>query len=222
MDDSIKTLVDIASVMYENSLNSGKTDSSDEDTVHLVECDLADFMVYLAMSDGVITQDEADEISLMSEKAGLGIDADPAVIAWSAKTGNIFSTEFEKKIPFTFEDAVEHDNYMMDWKGGSEVKQLSKFLLAIYKILGKWFIEMDGEATWGEKRNYDIYIKMLEDYRAANHIVDEDIDEDEDIDDEDEDMDDEDKDTVSNIDDCIKEILARTPVKHGVEAPRKG
>ena len=170
---------------------------------------------------------------------------------------------------------------MVNKAGYSNAAQLSRLLLTVYKILGRWFIGMDGEVSKGERINYDTYIKTLEDYRDANYIgndednnidgegaymddadedmdaededmddededmddegedmddqdedvddEDEDLDEDEDIDDEDEDTGDEDGDmdkdgraAGGNIDDYIKEILARTSAKRGVEAPKKG
>ena len=241
MEEYIKTLVDAVCAIFDNTVLPDGTDLRERKLGKLVRIELGEFMIYLALSDGAVTQDEAEAIGAMMKSADFGLGADIDRIALYAKAGNILSTEFESKPQLGFKTVVNIDNAIAR-SGRSEKSKFSDSLLTVYKILGKWIIDIDGEASIGERINYDTYIKMLEDYRDANYIGDEDEDmddededmddEDEDMDDEDEDMDDDDADTddaddvaelnVDMAEDYIREILARKPARRGVEAPRKG
>lgn len=187
-----------------------------------VKIELARFMTYLAIADGMISQDESDAIGEMMEKLTGDKAMTPELVAQLAKVQNSYSAEFDSTAPSTLVIAVQADNTFIE-NGLSEAAVLSMTILQVYKYVGQYFINMDGKATQGELLNYSTYMQMLEEYRNEHFRgADEDDDGNED---EEEYGDDEIEDDLIVNDDEIEnmeDISTASPVKKGVKAPRKG
>ena len=122
--------------------------------------ELGMFMMYLSASDGTIEWEEADFISEMCN-----LNLNPNNVADFIRENNIYSTEFETKVPITFQIMVKADNELKKLgidKSGSEI------LLQTYKIVGKILVDVDDDIDDNEASDYTIYINMLERYRDAN------------------------------------------------------
>ena len=253
MDNEVKSVMDgICSILDNIKLPEG-TDMDGTVLSQALKAELGKFMIYLAMSDGAVTDAEAVEISEMLKAVSEDVSADPEGIAQMARLGDIYSKEFETKPAASLAFAIDFDNGLIK-AGHSGLAQLSGSVLLLYKALGNWFINLDGKASKGEKLSYSTYIKMLEDYRAENFAGSKDdvitrmnaemdallgdvrinlvTDETDDGTDDAESATGKDAgDTVKGVvgnapkdgtDGDMKDTPARTSVKKGVKAPRKG
>ena len=167
MDNEVNSVMDgICSILDNIKLPEG-TDMDGTVLSQALKAELGKFMIYLAMSDGAVTDAEAVEISEMLKDISEDVSADPEGIAQMARLGDIYSKEFETKPAASLAFAIDFDNGLIK-AGHSGLAQLSGSVLLLYKALGNWFINLDGKASKGEKLSYSTYIKMLEDYRAKN------------------------------------------------------
>ena len=167
MDNEVKSVLDGICSIFDNITLPEGIDLNGMSLSDALKAELGMFMIYLAMSDGAVTDAEAAEISEMMKNIGDGVSADPESIALIARMGNIYSKEFETTPAKSLAFAIDFDNGMIK-AGHSAMAQLSGSVLLLYKALGNWFINLDGKASKGEKLSYSTYIKMLEDYRAKN------------------------------------------------------
>ncbi len=118
------------------------------------------FMMYLSASDGTIQWDEA---SIISDICDLNLS--PSNLGDFIRDKNIYSTEFESKVPVTFKLMVTADNELR--KAGVDVTG-SDLLLETYKAVGEALVKADGDVDENEVSDYKIYINMLERYRDEN------------------------------------------------------
>lgn len=155
----LKELVDnmceaVGSVSEKAELPDGMDD--------IVRMELGMFMMYLSASDGTIKWDEAHLISDMCN-----LDLTPNNIGDFIRKNNIYSTEFEQKLPVIFELMVKVDNALYD--AGRSDLSVSDSLLDTYKALGQAIIQSDREVDDNEVKDYKIFISMLEEYRDRNY-----------------------------------------------------
>jgi hypothetical protein len=167
MDDQVKSVMDGICSIFDNIKLPEGTDLNGTVLSKALKAELGKFMIYLAMSDGAVTDAEAVEISEMLKDISEDVSADPEGIAQMARLGNIYSKEFETTPAASLAFAIDFDNGLIK-AGHSGLAQLSGSVLLLYKALGNWFINLDGKASKGEKLSYSTYIKMLEDYRDKN------------------------------------------------------
>lgn len=118
------------------------------------------FMMYLSASDGTIEWDEARTISDICE-----LNLTPNELGKYIRENNIYSTEFEQKVPVTFQIMVKADEAMR--ANGIDVSG-SDAMISAYKAVGEALIKSDGDVDDNEVSDYKIYINMLEEYRDNN------------------------------------------------------
>lgn len=122
--------------------------------------ELGMFMMYLSASDGTIEWDEARTISEICN-----LNLTPNELGQFIRENNIYSTEFEAKVPVTFQLIVTGDNKLAEM--GIDVSG-SDAMLATYKAVGEALIKSDCDVDDNEVKDYKIYINMLEEYRDKN------------------------------------------------------
>ncbi len=157
-NETLKSLVDH---MCEVIDSIAEKTSLPEKTGDAARMEIGMFMMYLAASDGQIRWDEARTISEICR-----MNITPNNVGDFIRKNNIYSTEFEQKIPITFEIMVRIDNVLLDRgidASGSEA------MLETYKAVGEALIKSDGEVDDNEMTDYRIYINMLEEYRDNNY-----------------------------------------------------
>lgn len=122
--------------------------------------ELGSFMMYLSASDGQISWEEAEIISDICE-----LNLTPNTMGNFIRQQNIYSTEFENKVPVTFQMMVTADNALIEQ---GEEAAASEAMLDTYRVVGKALIQSDGDVDDNEVSDYRIYINMLEKYRDQN------------------------------------------------------
>ena len=128
----------------------------------LLRMNLLHFAMYIAASDEQITYSETEVISALCRKIYI-----PEEIIDEIKEKNIYSTEFEQKVPFIVDLMVQTDN-QLDAQKANDPIPLSEEILTIFKEVANAVAKADGEVTKQEKEDMDIYIGMLENYLDSN------------------------------------------------------
>ena len=153
----LKELVDnmcdaVESVGVQGGLESGVGNAS--------RIEIGMFMMYLSASDGTIEWEEANIISNICN-----LNLSPSNLADFIRENNIYSTEFETKVPITFQMMVTADNELR--KAGVDISG-SEAMIGTYKAVGEALVKADGDVDDNEVKDYTIYINMLEQYRDKN------------------------------------------------------
>lgn len=131
------------------------------DGMQVAKVELAEFLMYLSASDGKIEWNEANNIAEYLE-----MPATPEVVNGVIREQNIYSTEFEKKIPLTFQVVVKCDNLL--WDNGKRSECSADLALKLYKAEGEELLATDGNVDANERQDFNIYINMLENYINQN------------------------------------------------------
>ena len=137
---------------------------SGEDFYKVLKTELAFFMMYLSASDGEIKREEAELISNVWDTALM-----PSKIVDFIERNNIYSTEFENKVPISFRTVIKLDNEL---ESNGLKATLTDSLLSVYILAGKGIVHVDGDNCDHENEltDYNIYIDMLKEYRDNNLI----------------------------------------------------
>lgn len=123
--------------------------------------DLALFLMYLSASDGEINWDEAEFISKV-----MGTDYGPSNFNELIQALNIYSVEFESKVPDTFKFIIDYENVLFDV--GYDNSSVSETMIEMYQEFATAFINIDGDEHINEIQDSQIYISMMKDYRKNN------------------------------------------------------
>ncbi len=126
---------------------------SDYDRATRVE--VAFFLLFLAMSDGIIGMDEASEIGSIC-----GIELNRYNIDEYIDGGKIADREFVDRPPLQFQIMVEIDKVLYDI--GTNL-DCARSMLDVYKYLGSESVRMSGGKA-ARKMRYVQYIGMMERY----------------------------------------------------------
>jgi hypothetical protein len=129
---------------------------------NVARLEVAMFMMYLSASDGTIKWEEA---KTLSEICGLNLT--PNNIADLIRKQNIYSTEFEDRVPVSFQMMVAADNALKKQGLTSDVSA-ADLMIKVYKEIGEALIKSDSDVDDNELRDYNIYINMLQEYRDKN------------------------------------------------------
>ena len=119
------------------------------------------FMMYLAASDGEISQEEAD---LISETCDLDLTVES--VAEYIDDNDLYSEAFEQKEPVSLKVMVAADNVL--YQSGQSISG-SEALLETYRALGIGLITADDVVTGNEEQDLNIYINMMTEYRNKNY-----------------------------------------------------
>ena len=124
--------------------------------------ELGEFLAYLSASDGTI---KSAETQMISECTGESFT--PASLKAIIQENNIYSVEFESKVPEGMDILAEIDNILLDLLEEPQDFAISELYLNVYRQAGEALIMADGDADEAELQDYDIYMTMLE------HFLDE-------------------------------------------------
>lgn len=132
----------------------------------ILKLELLRFLAYVAVSDGVISWKEC---RFMAEL--LDANATPKSIDELIRENDIYSTEFEEKVPLSFHTAVVTDNLLYE-NGEGEDLELGHLLYVLYGQAAVGLVEANGRTVDtmepAEKENIHIYLGMLKSYIEDN------------------------------------------------------
>lgn len=144
-----------------DTLDEGPLGLAQTTSTTLKECiqvELTDYLMYLSAADGEIAWQESDFI-----RDYLEYDLTTDKIHQLIVEEQIYSTEFEEKVPLSMLVFVRADNAMYDEKGHNDFLS-SELLFNIFEILGKEFLACDDDVSDDEIRDLTIYLNMLKNY----------------------------------------------------------
>ncbi len=134
------------------------------DVQNILKVDLMRFMMYLSASDGKIAAEEAKTVS---DVVGLE-HIHPENLADLIKEWNVYTETFERTVPAILRFAVTIDNAI--YNDGKKA-DLAHHIIELYKAAGALLIQTDNNIDEREKRDYSIYIQMLESYRTKTSKI---------------------------------------------------
>lgn len=122
----------------------------------VLETSMASFLMYMTASDGVIHDNEVEFFNRL-----LGYDSTPESIKECIIENNIYSIEYESKLPQIGELVVAMDLLMIAHDEVSD-STLLESLTELYWFVGTAIAKCDGEFSSSEKRELEIYLGMLQ------------------------------------------------------------
>ena len=153
----------LINTMAEAVENAGSTMGLDDGAGNAARYELAMFMMYLSASDGEIQWSEA---SLISDLCDLNLT--PQTLSNFIREHNIYSTEFENKVPVTLQMMVAMDNKLLEMKLSDEIPDIPSIIVGTYKTVAEMMMNADGDENYNEKNDCQIYTDMLENYINNN------------------------------------------------------
>lgn len=125
----------------------------------LLRLEIAEYMMYLAASDGVLT---SSELRMFNTITSCDYDLD-GLIDYIDQY-NIYSTRFESTVPISMEIAVREQ---LNGIPGIDYTY-PELVFSLFEYVGRKMMEIDGEVTTSERRDYRIYLNMLDSYLNDN------------------------------------------------------
>lgn len=161
MDYELKNMINqmyhLCDVLDDGPL--GMTQIDPEQTMKgCLRAELTMFLMYLSASDGNIAWEESEFI-----RDYLDWNLSANEIERFIKENQIYSTEFENKVPLSMKLFVRADNVVYDNEGYNE-SLISETLYRAYEMLGKFFLACDGDITGREVEDLTIYLNTLQEY----------------------------------------------------------
>jgi len=133
----------------------------------MVIMDLMQFAMYLSASDGEIRAEEAEQITAI-----FGTCIPASQIGKYIRNNNIYSTDFEKKVPMTMQLMVAFDNAIYEQGLDKQVKTVSsEVLYKAFELVGGAMITSDNNVAPQEKKDLEIYLCMLHNYMDTNLTI---------------------------------------------------
>ena len=169
MELGVKKVVDkLADVMRDAVRVTGLEKLfGDNDPGQLMVMELTLYAMYLSASDGEISEEEAQQMG-----ENFGFELSPEQIGRFMRKQNIYSTEFEKKVPLSMQLFVAIDNALHEKNLDKDMERMSSQLLyEAFEAVGNTIIMADGLADEQEKEDSQIYLGMLRKY-MDDHLVD--------------------------------------------------
>lgn len=169
MELGVKKLVDkLADVMRDAVRVTGLEKLfGDNDPGQLMVMELTLYAMYLSASDGEISEEEAQQMG-----ENFGFELSPEQIGSFMRKQNIYSTEFEKKVPLSMQLFVAIDNALHEKNLDKDMERMSsQVLYEAFEAVGNTIIMADGLADEQEKEDSRIYLGMLRKY-MDDHLVD--------------------------------------------------
>ena len=153
MSEKLKSVIETA---YKLCDNLEKTDVWDKANTaparEIFRGELFHFLLNLSFADGKITGKE----SLFIEKY-LGYKYSVKEMREYAIANRVYGSDFTNKLPYCFKAFVKADNNIND------VKETSKLILSLYKLLGQEFIACDGNGQT-ESFSLKLFCDNMQDY----------------------------------------------------------
>jgi tellurite resistance protein len=133
----------------------------------LTTFELMQFAMYLCASDGEIQPEEASHIAEI-----FGFPLSAAAIGKIIRESNIYSTEFESKVPVSMKIFVAIDNAIHETgQDGVLGKPASETLFEVFRVVGGCIAQADGVVKKQEEKDGETYLRMLNNYMDENLIV---------------------------------------------------
>ena len=173
----------------------GEIAGLDVDAGEGAKSEIAMFMMYLSASDGEIKWEEASWISEICD-----LNLNPQTLGDFIRGQNIYSIEFENKVPTILKLVVEVDNKLIEMGMKDEVPDGAALIIDTYKNVGIAMMESDGNVDDNEENDFKIYIDVMESFVSQNSMRR--------------------KQSTSGFTKNTGGVVA--PAKSGVSAPKKG
>lgn len=121
----------------------------------LLQLEIGEYMMYLIAADGQLTE---SELRMFNTITSCTYDMDE-LIDYIHKN-NIYSINFESTVPISMEIAVKEQ---LNGIPGTEYTY-PELVYSLFEYVGRLMVEVDGEVTQTERRDYKIYLNMLDSY----------------------------------------------------------
>lgn len=125
--------------------------------------DILKYLLYLSASDGVVDEAEAEFI-----KDYLDLDMTPTLWKKFIQENNIYSTDFESKIPVGLTIFLKADNNAV--RNDSNVPNICDLYIGTFETIGNILIQIDGDIDDQEVEDLDIYLSLLKEYVEENSL----------------------------------------------------
>lgn len=117
------------------------------------------FLMYLAASDGTISWDEVRYIGDIC-----GFSGTPNQVGKAIREKNLYSREFEQRVPICLRLMVELDKFMKK-DGDSGAGNASVAVIETFRIVGAGLINLNSPVCENSINDHRIYIHMMEEYK---------------------------------------------------------
>ena len=153
MSEKLKSVIETAYALCDNLEKTDVWDKSNTASAReIFRGELFHFLLNLSFSDGKITGKE----SLFIEKY-LGYKYSVKEMREYAIANRVYGSDFTNKVPYCFKAFVKADNSL------DNVKETSKLILSLYKMLGQEFIACDGNGQT-ESFSLNLFCENMQDY----------------------------------------------------------
>lgn len=162
----INRIYEIFDGLDENGIGLGSMTGYKEamSSRELLIADSVMFLLYLAASDGNLSEREAQFIG-----SYLGVHYTVSEMRNEIKDNNIYSIEFEERIPLSVKLMVEADNRVV--KSGYEGSPGSRMIYEYYKLISQAFLACDNAVTKAEIDNMARYLSGIKKYINENSLT---------------------------------------------------
>ncbi len=163
MSDSLKKYIETVYRIFDELDGVGLGIASlipeikDEESKELLRTESIMFMLYLAASDGDVSQREA---SFIGEYFGVHMSIDD--MRTTIKENNIYSRDFEKRIPLSVQMMVEADNRIV--QAGTHDSTGCQMIYGYYKSVGQAFLACDNSVGDKELGDFACYLERVKQY----------------------------------------------------------
>lgn len=162
----VKKLINsMAEIIRKIGVETGLQKNSDTSLDKIAKFELAQFLMYLSASDGEIQWNEAKMISDLCD-----LSLTPQTIGDFIRENNIYSTDFEKKVPVSIQIFITMDNKIVELGKEDEIPDVLDTIVDTYNYAAEFLINSDGDEDYSENSDRDIYINMLRDYVNKNSL----------------------------------------------------
>ena len=153
MSNKLKSVLETAYKLCDNLENTDSWDKANTSSAReIFRGELFHFLLNLSFADAKITAKESAFI-----KEYLGFDYSVKEMREYAIANRIYGSDFTNKLPYCFKAFVKADNSI------GQIKETSKLIMQIYKLLGQEFIACDGQGQT-ESYSLDLLINNMQTY----------------------------------------------------------
>jgi len=167
--------------LFQQIIDSAKEVMRSEEDIEAFQSnlkkDIAAFMVYLSMRDGMA---QKEELSKISEMCDINLDGDN--IQDFIEEYGIASFEFASTIPESFQKALEIEVVQSALEVSEEIADasnisgeknsmaISEMIKDTYRKIGETALSADGRITETEVQGYKAYVEMLNSCRCDSEL----------------------------------------------------
>ncbi|MCQ2459187.1 MAG: hypothetical protein MJ081_02320 [Ruminococcus sp.] len=159
----VRELIDgLSNLVATGAKNNDLINSVDIDPEKIFKIELMFFLMYLSASDGVIDKEEVQVINYLFD-----LNMQSYHINDMINEHNIYSREFENRIPISIMISVNMDNFM--WNVGKKESTVgSETIISTIQQIGMLIVKSNGNINIDKMNSLRNYIANLEKYREDN------------------------------------------------------